>query len=55
MRDKFDTTFSRSIYSKRYSQKLRFLLGNAFCMGTVELDFGYIRGIRKLDRSTLRG
>jgi len=41
MRDKFDTPFSRSIYSKR--------------MGTVEPVFGHIRGTKKLDRFTLKG
>jgi len=41
MRDKFDTPFSRSVYSKR--------------MGTVEPVFGHLRGTKKLDRFTLRG
>ena len=41
MRDKFDTPYSRSIYSKR--------------MGTIEPVFGHIRGTKKLDRFTLRG
>lgn len=41
MRDKFDTPYSRSIYSKR--------------MGTVEPVFGHIRGTKKLDRFTLKG
>ncbi len=41
MREKFDTTYSRSVYSRR--------------MGTVEPVFGHIRGTKKLDRFTLRG
>ncbi len=41
MRDKFDTPFSRSIYSKR--------------MGTIEPVFGHIRGTKKLDRFSFRG
>lgn len=41
MREKFDTPYSRSIYSKR--------------MGTVEPVFGHIRGTKHLDRFTLRG
>jgi transposase len=40
MRNKFDTAYARSMYSRR--------------MGTVEPVFGHIRGIKKLDRFTLR-
>lgn len=40
MRNKFDTPYARSMYSKR--------------MGTVEPVFGHIRGTKKLDRFTLR-
>ena len=41
MRNKFDTPYARSMYSRR--------------MGTVEPVFGHIRGTKKLDRFTLRG
>ena len=40
MRNKFDTPYARSMYSRR--------------MGTVEPVFGHIRGAKKLDRFTLR-
>ena len=40
MKDKFDTPYARSIYSKR--------------MGTVEPVFGHIAGTKKLNRFTLR-
>ena len=40
MKDKFDTPYTRSVYSKR--------------MGTVEPVFGHITGTKRLDRFTLR-
>lgn len=41
MQMKMDTPYGRDLYSKR--------------MGTVEPVFGHIRGVKKLDRFTLRG
>jgi len=41
MKEKIDTPYGRTIYSKR--------------MSTVEPVFGHIAGIKKLNRFTLRG